>query len=262
MAEAAEAVVEQTDQVAEKMTDLVDEAPKEETTEPEEINHVAQESTEPKTEEKVERPEGLPDKFWDEKKGTDIQGLSKAYAELEKKFHNGDHKAPKEYDLSALGENIPEGDTLLEGYKEWAKENGISQAAFDTLATTFANEFGYQEQEQRDLIKSVHEQLGPNSKEIIRSNIDWSESLQRKGVIDQTEFEALNELGATAAGQRLMMKLRERNGEMAKIPVNADVSDLKTKDELQEMVNNPEYRNNPAFRAKVEREFERSFGTI
>ena len=54
MAEEAEAV-EQTDQVAEKMTDLVDEAPKEETTEPEEINHVAQESTEPKTEEKIER---------------------------------------------------------------------------------------------------------------------------------------------------------------------------------------------------------------
>jgi len=254
--------VEQTEQVVEKMTDLIDEVPKEETTEPEEINHVAHEKEETKTEEKIERPEGLPDKFWDEEKGADLQGLAKAYSELEKKFHNGDHKAPKQYNLSVLGENIPEGDALLEGYKDWAKENGISQAAFDSLATMFAEEFGYQEQQQRELRDAVHEQLGPNSKEIIRSNVLWAESLKTKGVLDDSEHEALNELGATAAGIRAIQKIRERNGEMAKIPVNSSVSDLKTKDELQEMVNNPEYKSNPAYRAKVEKEFERSFGTI
>ena len=45
------------------------------------------------------RPDTFPEKFWDEKDGPDVEGLAKAYGELEKKFHNGDFKAPKEYSL-------------------------------------------------------------------------------------------------------------------------------------------------------------------
>jgi len=59
------------------------------------------------------KPEFLPEKFWDAENGTNVEKLSKAYSELEKKFSRGDHKAPKEYTVDFLGENVPEDDEML-----------------------------------------------------------------------------------------------------------------------------------------------------
>ena len=83
------------------------------------------------------KPEFLPEKFWDPENGTNVEKLSKAYSELEKKFSRGEHKAPKEYDTSFLGENVPEDDEMLNSYLDKAKRYGMSQEDFQELAMQF-----------------------------------------------------------------------------------------------------------------------------
>ena len=44
------------------------------------------------------RPDWYPEKFWNEEEGPDLENLVKSYNELQKKFSQGKHKAPEEYD--------------------------------------------------------------------------------------------------------------------------------------------------------------------
>ena len=81
----------------------------------------------------LERPEYYPAKFWDED-GPDVEKLAKSYAELEKKFKSGKHKAPEQYDISSLADQgLDSDDPTVAVYQDWAKENGISQDAFEDL---------------------------------------------------------------------------------------------------------------------------------
>ena len=74
----------------------------------------------------LERPDYYPEKFWDED-GPDVEKLAKSYAELEKQFKQGKHKAPEEYDLSSLeNAGLYAEDEVMGIYKDWAKDNGIS----------------------------------------------------------------------------------------------------------------------------------------
>src|SRR6056300_294775 len=85
-----------------------------------------------------ERPEWYPEKFWNEDDGPDLENLVKSYNELQKKFSQGKHKAPDKYDTAIFEEaGIGDDDPLYSVYKDWAKENGVSQAAFEQLAGTF-----------------------------------------------------------------------------------------------------------------------------
>ena len=56
----------------------------------------------------AERPDWLPERFWDDDKGADYQGLAKSQAELYKKLRNGKHEAPEdgEYDLKFVGDKM------------------------------------------------------------------------------------------------------------------------------------------------------------
>ena len=87
---------------------------------------------EKKEEVKLVKPEYLEDKFWDPKTGVKTEDLNTSYKELQKAFSMGKHKAPKEYDMSAL-EDIDEDDELASYFKDWAKENKPTQAAYDNL---------------------------------------------------------------------------------------------------------------------------------
>lgn len=48
------------------------------------------------------RPDWYPEKFWNEDDGPDLENLVKSYSELQKKFSQGKHKAPEEYDESVF----------------------------------------------------------------------------------------------------------------------------------------------------------------
>ena len=85
--------------------------------------------------EPIERPDYYPAKFWDED-GPDVEKLAKSYAELEKQFKSGKHKAPDgDYEIAPLiDKGLDPEDETMGIFTEWAKENGISQAAFEELA--------------------------------------------------------------------------------------------------------------------------------
>src|SRR5210317_1915441 len=71
----------------------------------------------------LEKPEYIEDKFWDPKSGAKIEELSHSYKELQKQFSMGKHKAPSEYDLSAMKDVDIENDVLAKEFLDWAKEN-------------------------------------------------------------------------------------------------------------------------------------------
>ena len=67
-----------------------------------------------------ERPEWLPDRFWDDDNGADYEGLAKSQQELYKKLRNGKHEAPEDgqYDLKFVGDKVGEDDELLSSFKQ------------------------------------------------------------------------------------------------------------------------------------------------
>lgn len=203
-----------------------------------------------------ERPEWLPEKF------KSPEDLAKGYAELQKQFSKGKHKVPEAYDTSMFAEaGVDEDDPLYGAYKDWAKENGISQSAFEQLAGTFIQLSGENMQQAELSYKEEYEKLGPNADVAIKGMTDWASSLVRKGVWSEADFEEFKIMGGTAQGLNALQKIRSYYGDK-QIPVDvAPVSGAPSKDELMSMVGKPEYQSDPAYRAKVERMFEQAYGT-
>lgn len=208
------------------------------------------------------KPEWYPDKFWNDDDGPDLENLVKSYNELQKKFSQGKHKAPEAYDDKLFKDaSIPDDDPLLSTYRDWAKENGISQSAFDELANSFIS-MAQQEEEGAEI--SYQEELtklGPNADATIKSMTDWAQGLVRKGVWSEGDFEEFKIMGGTAQGLKALQKVRSYYGDRP-IPVDmTPVDGAPSKEELNAMVGKPEYQTDPAFRAKVEKMFERVYGT-
>jgi hypothetical protein len=202
------------------------------------------------------RPEWLPEKF---KTAEDMAG---AYAELQKKFSQGKHKAPDQYDQSVfMDAGIPEDDELYSTYRDWAKDNGISQDAFDQLAGKFIEMAGAETEQAEISYKEEYEKLGPNADMTIKSMTQWAQSLVNKGVWGQDDFDEFKIMGGTAQGIRALQKIRSYYGDKA-IPVDVgNVDGAPSKEELQSMISKPEYQSDPAYRAKVEKMFETVYGT-
>jgi len=208
-----------------------------------------------------EKPDWYPEKFWDDDEGPDLENLVKSYNELQKKFSQGKHKAPEEYDTKMFAEaNVSDDDELFTAYRDWAKENGISQQAFEDLAGKFISMAGQQEEMAEVSYKEEYKKLGPNADATIKSMTDWAQSLVRKGVWGQDDFEEFKIMGGTAQGLRALQKVRSYYGDQ-QIPIDVGpVEGLPSKEGLTAMVGKPEYANDPAYRQKVEKLFEQVYG--
>lgn len=208
------------------------------------------------------RPDWYPEKFWNEEEGPDLENLAKAYGELQKKFSQGKHKAPEEYDVSVFkNANIQSDDPLFQTYTSWAKENGISQNAFEELASKFIDMAGQEEEASQLSYQEEYKKLGPNADATIKSMTQWAQSLVNKGVWSQDDFEEFRIMGGTAQGLRALQKVRSYYGDRP-IPVDVGpVDGAPSKEELNAMVGKPEYQTDPAYRAKVEKLFEQVYGS-
>jgi hypothetical protein len=220
---------------------------------PEEVNTaIANEGEEVE----YDRPDYFPEKFWNQEEGPDIEGLVKSYKEMEKNFSQGKHKAPEDYDVSfAEQSGIPQDDPLLDRFQGWAKEHGVSQAAFEALAKDYIDmEMSSLEQFKVD-VKIEKDKLGPDADQIIKSTAEWANGLFNKGVFNEEELEAFKGAAGTASGVRAMQKLRRFYGE-GNIPT-AQPSDegVPTLDELYAMVGTKEYKEDPSYRNKVQKWF-------
>lgn len=211
------------------------------------------------------RPDFIPEKFWDEAEGPDLEGMAKSLTELEKKFHRGDHKVPEQYSLDALSEaNVPEDDELLTGFVAWAKENNISQKGFDDIVGTYlgvAGQFAEQQVVREKELKS----LGPNADAIIKANTEWIDGMTRKGVLSEDDQRELYFLGDVAAGQKVISKLRQMTGDMTPIPTTpvpeSRMSQQEFKEHAQNLMSDPKYGTDPVYTRNVEKEFNEYYGT-
>lgn len=230
----------------------------EQTTESQEqatISHV----TKPEEDEgPLERPDFWPEKFWKKDANEpDLEGISKSYLELEKQFRSGKHKPP-EGGKYALPEGLKEDDPITQAYVGWASKYGISQQAFEDLAGEIVGMSATQAEEVQRSIQQERAALGPNADAIISNMATWGKGLVSKGIWSKEDFDEFKVWGGTAGGIKALMKLRETYEGRVPVqsaPVEVGMSD----EELHQMVADPQYKSNPAFRSKVEKLFEKRY---
>lgn len=209
----------------------------------------------------LERPDWWPENFWKkDDSAPDLEGIAKSWMDLRKQISQGKHKAPEDgkYDMSAFAQ-IPDNDPVRGHVSNWAKEYGVSQAALDALVGPVVAMQGEQEQQVTMSIEQERKSLGPNADAIIKGMGDWGASLVRKGVLSKDDFEEFKYMGGTANGIRVLSKLREAF-EGTRIPTQSVPSEgAPSKEELYQMVADPKYKTDVAYRQKVERMFSQAF---
>lgn len=205
--------------------------------------------------------EVLPQKFWEGAHPRLDKALG-AYSELEKKFARGEHKAPEIYDTGVLKQaGVPDDDPLAGAVAAWAKEQGVSQDAFNKLVSSYVQIATDQQQRTAVNVELEKQRLGPQADKVIESMVGWAQGLVAKGIWGPDDFEEFKVMGGTAQGLRALQKVREHYGDIQRIPIAPmEPEGRPSKEELQAMVGDPRYAKDPAFRAKVERLFEQAFG--
>lgn len=210
----------------------------------------------------LERPDWWPENFW-KKDGAepDLEGIAKSWMDLRKQISQGKHKAPADgkYDTSAFGD-IPDTDPVKGHVLNWAKEYGVSQAALDTLVGDIVKMGVNNVEQTQQSLAQEKAALGPNADVLIKGMTDWARGLVNKGIWGKDDFEEFKYMGGTAKGLKAMAKLREAY-EGTRIPTQSmPVEGAPSKDELYQMVADPKYKSDPAYRAKVEKMFNSTFG--
>lgn len=220
------------------------------------IDHKQRDASVPEPEDPLERPDYWPENFWNKDTNEpDLEGIAKSWRDLRGKISKGAHNAPAngQYDLSSFGEQANDNPiaTTLSG---WAKDNGLSQAQFDDLATKLQTQA--QEIMSGEVIDPAAEmkQLGPNANAVVNGMVDWARGLVNKGVWSKDDFEEFKIMGGTARGLTALMKIR--SAYEGRVPIeSAPVEGAPSKEELYAMVGDPKYHTDPAYRQKVERMF-------
>lgn len=206
----------------------------------------------------LERPDFWPEKFWKKDANEpDLEGISKSYLELEKQFRSGKHKAP-EGGKYQLPEGLKEDDPVAQAYMGWASKYGISQQAFEDLASEIVGMSATQAEDVQRSIQQERAALGPNADAIITNMATWGKGLVSKGIWSKEDFDEFKVWGGTAGGIKALMKLRETYE--GRVPVQSAPAEVGMSDEeLHQMVADPQYKSNPAFRSKVEKLFEKRY---
>ena len=203
-------------------------------------------------EEQIERPDYYPEKFWDED-GPDIEKLAKSYNELQKQFSQGKHKVPEDgYDIQGLVDQgaDPE-DAMLGEYQAWAKENGVSQAAFEQLAEKYLSMNGQiQEVEQRTRQEEMSK-LGENANE----KISMAERLLTKAPLTNNEREAMaNSLNSAEAINAFLKYHQSLTNEGIPVQPMAEKPQM-TQADLEAAIADPRWLTDAAYRSKFEKQW-------
>ena len=202
-------------------------------------------------EEPLVRPDYYPEKFWDED-GPDVEKLAKSYNELQKKFSQGKHKAPEKYELDGLvdqGLNVD--DPTVSAYQEWAKENGISQAAFEDLASRVLQLSSEQAQQLEYDRNQEMQKLGERAAE----KIQMAERLLMKAPLNNNEREAIaNSLDSADAINAFLKYHQALTNEGIPTQVSAQAPEM-TREDLEAAIADPRWTTDTAFRSRIERQW-------
>jgi len=230
------------------------------------VEHRADVETKPKDDdaEAEERPDYIPEKFWKDGKA-DTESLAKGYSELEGKMRAGKHKAPEDgrYDTKFMEEKIPDDDPMLVEFNKMALDKGMSQGDYEDLVNMVLQNGANAEQQATFNRDAELKTLGPNAEKIIEEQVDWARKLVKAEYWGVDDFEEFKIMAGTAGGIKAIMAMRRFYGDTTTIPTNINPVDdaLPSKEECYDMVNDPKYQTDPAYRAKVEKTFAAVFGT-
>lgn len=210
-----------------------------------------------------ERPDYVPEQFWNNESGPDLEGLAKSYSELRAKMSAGKHKAPKDgkYSMDSIAEHgIPDDDPLLNEFTSFAKENGLSQDQFDTITAMYINTMSEMMGGQEDDIQAEMQKLGPKGEKIVGSLNQWLGKLGNSGTLSPEEVDAITNAATNANYISALSKIRASYGEQPIPDVNIQEGSGMTKADLDAMVADPRYGKDMHFTQNVERKFMEFFG--
>lgn len=219
---------------------------------------------------KPQRPEGLPENFWDPDKGAiRADQLVKSWRDLRGMVSRGEHKAPEKpeaYQLPAV-EGLPEGfiggegDTLWPTLRTAAHQAGVTQKQLEALATPFLQAVAAAQKDgpspdakaDPEAYKAAYAaemaKLGPNGEALTRDVGGWMKGLASRGVLSGPELAALRGI-TTAEGVRALAKLREMTGEKP-MPVDAIGGDIISQADAERMMQESYAKNDEGMRAKA-----------
>lgn len=254
--------------------------------------HPAEAPPEPKPTPTGERPEFLPEQFWDtEKKEVNLEEFAKSYAEVRnqnnKLLQIGGGKpleTAEEYikdfvpptrgrpgadgevgsPLDRFDEGLQGNDPVFLAAAKAAKKANLSKKQYDEFIYTFMEESNELLPEPLNEEAEL-EKLGSDGIKLVKTNANWINALKANGVLNQDQYDLLLDFGGTALGVELTNALRVNSGEK-KIPLGGSVNTgVKTPDECAAMLKDPRYNEDgpagDAYRAEVEAEFAKTHGT-
>lgn len=210
--------------------------------------------------EPLERPDWWPENFWkSEESEPDLEAIAKSWTDLRKQISQGKHKPPADgkYDMSAFG-NTAEDDPIRQHVMNWAGEYGVSQAALDALVSKVVDMNNGAAEAYSINLAEERKALGPNADARINGMVKWASGLVNKGVWSEDDFNEFKVMGGTAKGLAALEKLR--SSYEGRLPIETTpVEGAPSKEDLYAMVADPRYKNDPAYRQKVERAFSQNF---
>jgi len=205
--------------------------------------------------ERIERPDYYPEKFWNED-GPDVEKLAKSYAELEKAFKSGKHKAPEgDYNVDNLVEQgLDLEDPTVQAYQDWAKKYGVSQQAFEELAGNILAMTGEQEQSFEYNRQEEMKKLGDRAQE----KISYLERHIMKAGLGDNERQALAMGLDNADAINAMVKfIQGYTNENIPTQQVVDTGDM-TREDLSTAIRDPRWNTDPAWRTKMETQWAKS----
>jgi hypothetical protein len=207
--------------------------------------------------EPFERPDYYPEKFWDEN-GPDVEKLAKSYAELEKAFKQGKHKAPEDgYNVDDLVDRgLDLEDPSVQVYQEWAQKYGISQKAFEELAGGILELAGEQDEMVAYDRQEEMNKLGERAQE----KIEYLERHIKRASLNGAEQQALAAGLTSADSINAMVKFIQGYTNEA-IPTSPVVATPEMNvDDLRQAIADPRWQSDPVWRSRIEKQWEAANG--
>lgn len=215
-----------------------------------------------------QRPEWLPEKFWDAEKGEPrTESMAKAYSTLEKNKGKSNEKAPESADeYFGEGFEVPEGlenveadDNALKTAASVFHKHGIPVETGRAIVAEFLQGLDPLMPEAIDEEAEL-EKLGQGGPALVAGLKNWVDGLAASKQFSEQEVARLYQYAGDAVGIATLAKLRNMTGEKP-IPVHLDgEGDVVSAEQFYSMHRDPRYGQDAAFTEKVDRLGERIFG--
>lgn len=228
---------------------------------PQEMPHLVDTEASPPIEEEIDwgdRPDWIPEQFWDKKEGPLVEKMGKSYIELREKMSQGKHKAPKDgkYDMASLIDHgVAEDDAMLNDFTKFAAESGLSQDQFDQITSIYMQHIGQMFDQVETDKEAEMAKLGPRADKIIGGLNQWLTKLGNSGALSADEVDAIASKADNRDYIMALNKIRESYGERSIPDVTVQEGSATTLSDLQSMLGDPRYGKDMSYTNMVERKF-------